>query len=336
MAYPSVNSVLIRGALANVSIGYRNPEYIAQYIYPTIDGLDMQTRVTKHSKWSWFQATDELYRSEHAVAKRYGMQVTTQNLDPKEIANGVPISDELIRASRSPTALPFNPEQSAILNISDRLDRYREKMVADSIFAGTWADGASGGTAPSGGAGAWALDTTGNTFIYDVQTAKQTIAKNSGLEANELAVDYQTFATVIAKDTATGGLVDRMKYTNPAITNEQALAGVLGLRAVRVGKTIYTTEKETGSHAMESPKWIWNQNSKGFAMLYHASPTGPGLMSAFPGYQYRVSYEGGMYREIRTYREEANKHYIYEASENVDVAQMCSDVLYLWKTCISA
>jgi len=336
MAYPSVNSVVVRGALQNVSIGYRNPEFIADQVYPTINGLNLQTKVTKFAKWSWFQLTDDLYRSENAVAKRYDKQISTQNLDPKEIANGDVVSDELRRAANMPGNLPFNPEQSAILNISDRLDRAREKMVADSIFGATWADGTSGGSAPSGGAGAWALDTTANTFIYDIKNAQTTIAKSTGLLATDLVIDYQTMQTLINKSTATGGLVERMKYTNPLITNEALIAAVCGLQAVHVGRSIYTTEKETAAHSMASPKWIWNQNNKGYAFLYYKSPTGPGLMSAFPGYQYRVAYDGGTYRDIRSYREEAERHTVFEASENVDVAQMCSDVGYLFKTCISS
>lgn len=336
MSFPAVQSVVVRGALQNVSIGYRNPEFIADMIYPTIDGLNLQTKVVKFAKWSWFNSGDDIFRSENSVAKRYDMQLSTQNLDPREIANGNVVSDELRRASAMPGNLPFNPEQSAVLNISDRLDRARELMVANSIFGATWADGTSGGSAPSGGAGAWALDTTGNSFIFDIENAKTTVAKATGLLPNALWMDYQTMKTLKTKATATGGLVERMKYTNPLMTDEALIAAVCGLKEVHVGKAIYTTEKETAAHSMSVPKWVWNQDNKGHCMVYYKSPTGPGLMTAFPGYQYRVAYDGGVYREIRSYREEAEKHWVYEASENVDVAPMCLDVACLFKTCISS
>jgi len=336
MPFPAVQSVVVRGALQNVSIGYRNPEYIADFVYPTINGLSLQTKVLKHAKWGWFQLGDDIYRSEGAYAKRYDMQVSTSNLDPKEIANESVVSDELRRASNQPGNLPFNPEQSAVLNVSDRLDRAREKMVADNIFASTWADGTAAGSAPSGGAGAWALDTTANTFIYDIESAKATVAKSTGLVPNTMWIDYQTLQTLKTKATATGGLVERMKYTNPLLTDAALLAAVCGLSAVYVGKAIYTTEKETATHAMSSPKWIWNQDGKGHAMLYYKAPTGPGLMTPCPGYQYRVAYDGGVYREIRSYREEGPKLTVYGASENIDIAQMASDTAYLFKTCISA
>lgn len=234
MSFPAVNSVVVRGALQNVSIGYRNPEYIGQFVYPTIDGINLQTKIMKNAKWSWFQTGDDLYRSENATAKRYDMQISTSNLDPKEISNGGVVSDEMVRAANMPGNLPFNPEQQTILNISDRLDRAREKMVADSIFGATWADGTSAGSAPSGGAGAWALDTTVNSFIYDIENAKTVIGLQTGLIPTDMVIDYATKQTLITKSTATGGLIERMKYTQPLMNDEALLSAVLGLRYARV------------------------------------------------------------------------------------------------------
>lgn len=335
MSFPATSSILVRGALQNVSIMYRNASYIADSIFPLINGLNYQTKVLKYAKHPWFSLGEDLYRAENATAKRVDMKVTTQNLDPKEIAAGGVVSDELFFASNQPGNLPIQPIQDTILLISDKVDRFREKLVADTIFATAWVDGAVGGTAPQAGAGGWASDTTANSFIYDVENAKQAVLAKTGIVPNAMWMDYQTMQTLKTKAIATGGLIDRIKYTQTGITDEELIAKVVGLDYVSVGKAIYTTDKETTTGTMTNSKYVWNQDGKGHAMVYYR-PAAAGLKQVSPGYQYRVAYDGQTWRRLISYREEWAHHSVYEVSEWVDIAPVSTDVGYLFKTTISS
>ena len=344
MSYPAMQSILVRGALQNISILYRNSSYIADSVFPLVNGLNYQTKVLKMSKLPWFSLGEDLYRSENSIAKRIDFQVATQNLDPREIAAAGVVSDELFFASNQPGNLPVQPITDTILLISDKIDRFREKLVADTILgtsdkygAVTWADGASGGTNPSGGAGAWASDSTANTVLTDIEAAKVTIQKKTGIMPNTLMLSRPTFQAIKVHAFASGGVIDRIKYTQtagPAQITEGLLASLFGLDNVIVGDAIYSTDKENKTGTMTNSQYVWDPASTGTAFLFYR-PAAAGLKQVSPGYQYRVAYDGQTWRRMISYREEWAHHSVYEVSEWVDIAPVSTDVGYLWKDTIA-
>jgi hypothetical protein len=339
MAFPAMQSILVRGALQNVSVLYRNASYIADSIFPLINGLNYQTKVLKYSKQPWFALSDDLRRSEGTTAKRIDLKIDTQNLDPYELAAGARVTDELFFASNQPGNLPMQPITDSILLISDKIDLYRENLVAKTIFGtsdkynGTyWADGAVGGTAPSGGAGFWAKTDTTNTFITDILAAKAKILSKTGVLPNTLMLDYSTFLALQNSQV----ILDRIRYTQTGVITEQLIAAALQLDNVVVGKAIFTSEKENKAGSINyGTNYIWNPDGKGKAFLFYR-PAAAGMKQVSPGYQYRVAYDGETWRRMISYREEWNHQTIYEVSEWVDIAPVSTDVGYLWKQTISS
>ena len=339
MSFPAMQSILVRGALQNVSIMYRNASYIADAIFPLINGLNYQTKVVKYAKQPFFSAGAD-WRAEGTVAKRIDMKVTTQNLDPRELAAGGRVTDELFFASNQPGNLPVQPITDTILMISDNIDLKREIQVANTIF-GTgdvypnikWADGAIGGTNPSGGAGYWAkTDTSSNTFVQDVLNAKAAILSQTGRVANSLMIDYNTFTAL----QYTQPIIDRIKYTQTGVVTEALIAGILGLDNVIVGKAVYQSAAENKAGSVGTMSNVWeSQAGKGSAFLFYR-PASAGLKQTAPGYQYRVAYDGQTWRRMISYREEWNHQTIYEVSEWLDIAPVSTDVGYLWKNTYSA
>lgn len=320
---PTSTQVVIRGALQNVSIAYRNPSYIGDMVYPIINGLNRKTQVLKYAKAPWFRIGAD-WRAEGTTAKRGDYSVTTSNIDPKQVAMGRAVTDELLFASQEPMALPVQPIQEALIFCADQIDLFKEKLVADNILAQTWADGNSGGADAQG---SWGDTTTNNTLITDVITAKKAIQSKTGLVPNTLVLDYATMAA----QNANPNVMDKIKYTQTGVMTEGLLASLLGLDNVLVGKAIYTTSKETSPES-DTPTMvnIWEANAgKGMAFLYYRPPTA-GLRTPAPGYQYRLE-ENGAWRRSVTYREEWNHQSVYEVLEWVDIAAQSLDVGYLWK-----
>jgi hypothetical protein len=338
MSFPAMQSILVRGALQNVSVMYRNASYIADAIFPLINGLNYQTKVVKYAKQPFFTAGAD-FRAEGTVAKRIDLKVTTQNLDPRELAAGGRVTDELFFASNQPGNLPVQPITDTILLISDNIDLKREIMVANTIFGTSdtypnvsWVDGAVGGVNPSGGAGFWAaLDST-NTFVQDVLNAKQKVLSQTGRLPNTLMIDYGTFTAL----QYTQPIIDRVKYTQTGVVTEQLIAGLLGLDNVIVGKAVQSTTKENKAGTVTSMSSVWeSQAGKGSAFLFYR-PASAGMKQTAPGYQYRVAYDGQSWRRMISYREEWNHQTIYEVSEWIDIAPVSTDVGYLWKNTYSA
>lgn len=319
---PTSQQVVIRGALQNVSIAYRNPSYIGDMVYPIINGLNRKTQVLKYAKAPWFRVGAD-WRAEGTTAKRGDYSITTANLDPKQIAIGKAVTDELLFASQEPMALPVQPIQEALIYCADQIDLFKEKLIATNILAQTWADGNSGGADTQG---TWGLATTNNTLLTDIFAAKKAIQSKTGLVPNTLVLDYATF---LAQQT-NPNVSDKIKYTQTAVMTEGLLAALLQLDTVLVGKAIYTTSNETQPES-DTPTMVnvWEKNAgKGMGFLCYRPPSA-GLRTPSPGYQYRLE-ENGAWRRSVTYREEWNHQSVYEVMEWVDIAAQSLDTGYLF------
>jgi len=344
MAFPVISSVVVRGALQNVSTLYRNAEYVADSVFPLINGLNYQTKVAKYNKQPWFTNAAKI-RAPGTTAPRVDWSLSYQNLDPVEIAAGGVVVDELFFASQQPGNAPIQPIQDTILLVSDKLDLYREVLVANSILGGTtvFADGTAGGSVPTNGAGSWlevgASDSTTSNFIKDILTAKFNIQQKTGIDPNSLLMDYATFYNLLMNEPT----LQRIKFSqkeagNPAIVTPNVLAQMLGIENVIVGKAITSPSKDNVS-TVNSPvmKSIWDSQAnpgKGMAFLFYR-PAAAGLKQLSVGYQYRVAYDGNTWRRLISYREEWNHQTVYEASEWIEVVPVQADVGYLWTRTIA-
>ena len=320
---PTSQQVVIRGALNNVSIAYRNPSYVGDQVYPIINGLNRKTQVLKYAKAPWFRSQAD-YRAEGTTAKRGDYTIDTSNLDPKQIAIGKAVTDELLFASQEPMALPVQPIQEALIYCADQIDLFKEKLIASNVLAQTWSDGNSGGEDAEG---LWGDNSTSNTMITDIITAKKAIQSKTGLVPNTLLIDYATFMA----QNNNPNVMDKIKYTQTGITTEALLAALFQLDTVLVGKAIYTSTAETQPESSTPTMLnIWETNAgKGMGFLFYRPPSA-GLRTPSPGYQYRLE-ENGAFRRSVTYREEWNHQSIYEVMEWIDIAAQSLDTGYLWK-----
>ena len=325
MALPTRNDVIIRGALQNVSITYRNASFIGSQVFPTITGLNSRTQILKYAKGPWFRLEAAL-RAEGTVAERGSYSVSTENIDPKQVSIGKAVTDELVRSTTEPGNLPIQPITEAIEYCANQIDLYNEKLIADAIFAQTWADGVLHGTDMQG---AWATQTTASTLISDIRAGKSAVQAKTGLEPNTLLMDYATWVKIL--DNAL--ILDRIKYSQAGVTTEQIVAMVLGLERVLVGKALINSAKEHNGEATFTPKQLWEYNSgKGSAFLYY-TPVSAGLRTPAAGYKYQMNIDGAA-REVRSYREDAHRQTVYEVTEESQVSCLGLDCGYLYKDTI--
>jgi len=322
MPQPTDTSILVRGALQEVSIGYKNESYIADQVFPIINGLGRLSKVAKYNKGAWYR-NEAAYRAPGTEARRGGYTVTTENLDPKQIAFAKEVTKEIAADAATAGNLPLRPAQEAIMYTADKVDLFKEKTIADLIFAQTWADGNLGG---EDAGGLWAATDTTNTLVTDVVAGKQAIRTATGKIANTLVMDYDT---MIAQ-TLNVVLSDKIKYTQTSVMTPALLASLLELDQVIIGSAVYSTADENADNDDFTAANIWEKNAgKGSAFLCYR-PASAGLFQASPGYQYRLMVEG-MNRRTYSWYDNAIHSTIYETQEDVDLAVVDTACGYLWK-----
>jgi len=320
MAQPNVKEEIIAGPLANVSVAYRNNDYIADRVFPILDGADPKAKITKYRKGAWFR--DEAgIRAAGTRAKRGGYPLTTVSVSTDEYAFAKEVTDEDRRFSKAKGAPVLQPEQDAIEFATDKVDLKKEIRVAAVITGGTWADGNASGVDAEG---FWAASGS-NTFLADIAVGKKKI-KESGLIANRLIIDYATYLSLKEEDT----ILQKIKYTQKGVFGTDLLAALLELDEVLVGTAIKSDAEETAEGDDFNAVNIWEINAgKGMGFLFY-SPKRIGLKIPMAGLQVRIAYENGGARRTSTWREKAEHQDVYEVAEETDILQVGADCAYLW------
>lgn len=325
MPQPNTKDLIVAGPLANVSIAYRNKNYIGDRIFPAIDNVSPKAEIARYLKGAWFRDEAKV-RGPGARAARGGYPVDALSISTVEYAFAKAVTDEDRRFAAVQGAPPLMPDQDAVEFCADKIDLKKERLIADIVLSGTWS-GVTGEDAE----GLWAAG-EGNTFIDDVEGRIETIRANTGFRPNVLMISATTLKEIKKEST----VLDRIKYTQRGVVTPDLIAALFGLDEVLVGDAIYSTAKETKAGTDFSSQDIWEKNAgKGSAFLFYR-PEKPGLKVPSAGYQARVAYENGSVRRVTKWREAAEHQDVYEVAEECDIVQTGADMGFLWYDTISS
>jgi len=321
MPQPNIKEEIVAGPLAGISVAYRNMEYIADRVFPILDGADPKAKITRYRKGAWFR--DEAgIRAAGTRARRGGYPLTSVSIATEEYAFAKEVTDEDRRFVKSQGAPVLNPDQDAIEFATDKVDLKKEIRTAALITAGTWADGNAGGVDAEG---LWSPAGDTNTFLTDITTGKKKI-KECGVIANCLLIDFATYLAL--KECA--AILEKIKYTQRGVFGTDLLAALLELDEVLVGKAIKSSAEETAAGDDFTAANIWEVTaSKGMGFLFYR-PKKLGLKVPTAGLQVRIAYENGQPRRTSTWREKAEHQDVYEVAEETEILQVSEDCGYLW------
>jgi hypothetical protein len=322
MPGPIVKELLTSIPLQNVSIQYRNKSYIGDRVFPVIDTANPKAKITKYLKGAWFR-NEAALRAAGTRAKRGSFPTTEVSVATNEYAFAKEVTDEDRKNAALPNAPALKPETDAIEFCSDKIDLYKEVVIAQNIKDTTWIDGNATGEDAEG---LWAAG-GGNTFLADINTGQKAIQAATGLKANILIIDYGTFMGLKSEAT----ILDKIKYTQRGVLTIELLAALLELEEVLVGEALVNTAKETKAGTEWSASRIWEVTAtKGMGFLFHRPPS-VGLKTPSAGCQVRLLQEGGGVRRLSTWREPGEHQDVYEVAEETDIVVMGSDLGYKWK-----
>ncbi|MFZ7126407.1 MAG: hypothetical protein ACOWWM_09680 [Desulfobacterales bacterium] len=324
---PTPKSAHNDATLSAISVGYKNPMFVADSIFPIV-------RVGKQSDYYYqflkgaFHRNEAGRRAPGAQAHRGDYKVTPSLYKCEEYAFGHVVPIELINNAD----VPLRPFESGARFATQKVMLAKEKLASDlCTTAANW-------TSSNDAEGGWAAAATTNTFIVDVETYKETIRKLIGVYPNKMVISANTMKEL----KQCGDVLDRIKYTGtqgrPAAVTAQALAALFELDEVLIAGAIYSDAEEVAAGTDFNAVNMWEVNAnKGAALLYYQEPN-PAIEVPSAGYCFnwpgdegipdlmaQVADNNNPYRTVRYYWEKSIKSYVVEASEYLDLEIVCKD-----------
>jgi hypothetical protein len=259
---PLENQLHIDQLLSNVSIKYRNPNYIALELFPEVNVKKSSDLYRIYERN--FRVPDSK-RSPKAAAREWDFQVSTASYVLERNALKSYVADnDADNYDLSDLRVETTEE------LTDAILRRLEKDVALLITTTSWSLNLS---LPA--AGAWDATTTVDPVDH-FDTATAQVLLNSGVKPNIVGMGLQ--AAQALKNNAQ--ILDRVKYTSNEVS-ENILAKLIGAEKM----VIATQAEDTAAEGVASSiAAMW-----GDAVFFGYRPSNPGLLKPSAGYTFRKS-----------------------------------------------
>ena len=303
---PTVQKVHIDKALSNISIGYKNEQFISDQIFKPVN-VDKQS--------------DKYYV--------YGMERFRQHSDlraPGTEANEIQwtLSDDTYFCEGH--ALRHVIADEEMQNADDEFDLEAEgtELVTEAILLNKEVDAANKVLDPSsyhpdlvitlgqGGAPAKWSDYDNSDPILDIQRAKEAIHRKSGVRANTLIISEPVFNVLKLHPK----LIEIIKYVQRGIVTEELMAAAFGVDKILVGSALKSTVTNPGQAEpgqVERLNYIWGNS----AVLAYIAPR-PSKKSISLGYSFMWNKDGEGAVQVRKWYEVGRRATIVEAERWYD------------------
>lgn len=262
MPQPTKSMVHVDKPLTNLSIAYRNDEYIWDRIFPVVKVNKESDKYYVFTQGDWFRDEARVRAPGDPVALT-GYTLSTDSYACEEYAVGTKLPDRIVQNADQPP-LRLRMEKAEL--VTQRVHLKLERQLASEIWTtGVWGTDNTSATD-------W--DNASSTPTTDVQTAIDTIALATGKIPNTLVLGYEVWSALKFNSDIT----DLIKYTQRGVATPQLLAQIWDLDNVIIGRAIYNTSKE-GQTPSYSP--VWGDN----ALVCYVAPN-PGRMTPSAGYTF--------------------------------------------------
>lgn len=307
MPQPTAGDVHVNAALTNISVAYiQSAEgFVADKVFPIVPVDQQSNFYYTYTQNDWFR--DEAKpRSPGAESAGGGFSLSTATYSAVVEAWHEDVADQI----RANSDAMINLDASATELVTQRLMIRRERRWMTQYFGtGIWGTDAT----PSN---LW--DTATGDPVADVDTAKSTIAGNTGMVPNTMVVSYPVFL----KLRNNVRVRDQFKYTSADSINEAMLARLFDVQRFLVAKAVYASNKEgaTAAYSFMAGK---------HALVCYVPPS-PGLLVPSAGYIFAwsgyVGAKNGM--RIKRFREEGKAADRIEGELAYDMKKVAANLGY--------
>lgn len=302
-------SLSISKALSNVSLQYKNE----QYIYNKI----LQDVPVKQDSGSYYIydknfRLEEVERSNRSPANMATWSVSTSTYLVREFA----LKDVVSQTDRMNSDVPGSLDVDTVEFLTDKIQMFQEKEVSDLLFTTTsFSNNATLTTATS-----WDYSSTNTSApIQNALSATALILSQSGKRANTMIFNNATLNVLKENN----NVYTRLAYTKDQILTEQILAGVFDMKDVYVGTAYYETNQE-GLDSTSTAIWPTD------CLIAYFEPM-PGIKKATAANMFRVTERGAPYQVKKWFDNNIDADYIEVRTKAVPRV-IASLTAYLFKT----
>lgn len=304
MASPTTGQVHIDKAMTNVSIAYRNENYIGSQVFPTVPVQKISDKYFTFDKGDWFRDEAGL-RSPGTVGPIVEFSLGSAAYSCQPIAAGMWVADEVVDNADA----PLQPRRDATEYATDKVMLYAERVIASDVFGTGWASSTTPSTL-------W--DDDASDPMGDVETGRETVVGLIGREPNVMVIGREVWSDLRHHP----DLLDRIKYTSVGRITPELLANLFGIPKLLIGNAIYNTAVEG---ATESYSYIWGKH----AWMGYVTPS-PSLMAPSAGYLFTWKN-----RTVERVRDNIRKADLVRVEWHLDSKTTATDAGYLFKSTVA-
>ncbi|MBX7247004.1 MAG: hypothetical protein K1X53_16015 [Candidatus Sumerlaeaceae bacterium] len=284
---PEVSQVHIDTALTNVSVQYRNNDFLADRIAPPVPVRKQSDRYYVYdAEREWLRATAD-DRAPGAEANEVNFSLSSDSYFCADHALEAAIPDE----ERDNADPAIQPEIDRTEFLTEKIGLNRE-IALETVFRTD-----SGITEVDVSADPWTDPASDPLAVFS--TARQAIFQKCHRRPNTIVLPYAVFDTMRNHP----AIVDRVKYSALGVVGEELLAQVLEVDRILVSRAFKNTATK-GQTASVTP--IWGSN----AYMLYVAPR-PSLKQVSAAYSFvwtgaGGSVEGGIVERWREPRRKAD------------------------------
>ena len=297
---PSQRSLHVDKLLTNVSVQYKNAEYVADRVFPFVP-VEKESDLFRVYQRNF--RLPETRRANNAEAREHSFDISTSSYILKRHALKDYISDD--------DAMNYDMgslRSDTVEELTDKILLRLESDVAGMFTSTSWSLNTSLSAAQQ-----WSGDTVTSNPIPLFDTAATSVLRNSGFMPNIGIMPYESM--IAAKNHQS--VLERLKYTT-AESNDRLLAALFNLPELLVPKASIDTSQKGQAESISA---LWGDNC---FVGYRAPNPSPRRPSA--GYIFRraKSY-------VKRYRVEERESEAIEAQMQFDAKVVASLAGYLLK-----
>lgn len=301
---PTSDKLHVDSLLSNVSVKYRNAEYVADRIFPAIN-VKKQSDVYRTFARNF--RVEETVRANRGIARELDFDITTSSYKLKRHSLRNLVSDTDVQNFDAGDLRVEHTE-----DLTDAILRRREYEVAYMLTHTNWSLYVS---LTSGLA--WNDNSVTGNPIAAVETGCATVIGNSGMKPNYMHMRHDVY--LAAKNHTS--ILDRIKYTSAEI-DVNVLARLFGISEIHVS----VAQKDTSAEGVTASLGYFFEEH---AFLgYKPSAAGPSRMSS--GY----IFENASVPRVKRYRDEEREGEWIEVNQEYDIRAVATLSAYLIKDCV--
>ena len=254
--------------LSNIAVeAFSTGDFIGMQLFPVVDVRKQSDKYYTITKNSWLRTPSSTLRGPKQSPVRVEFDVSSDSYFADNYALASENAHEVLANADDPIQLRARTTRFLV----DMLMRDQEVRVANQVTSIT----NIGSGVSLTGANKWSNYLSSDP-VADVTTGHAFIRQNTGLLANTMLMDFDTYQTVRRHPI----LLDMYKYTQGGLVNDAELKSVFKVDKILVSNAIRNAARENATASLVN---IWGNN----CLLCHVAPIATGLRTATFGLAFR-------------------------------------------------